>query len=75
MNNESLSEAEIQERYEWRQKFLEYGGFNHLYTILISSEVDELLGNLQTTSLIQQAKLVGSSTTKRKPKSIKSKMQ
>jgi len=43
VNNENLSEAEIQERYEWRGKFLRLGGFDHLYYILISQEVDDLL--------------------------------
>lgn len=52
VNNDKLSEAEIQERYEWRQKFLEFGGFNHLYSILISSEVDDLLGNQQANNII-----------------------
>lgn len=43
VNNEKLSEAEIQERYEWRLRFLELGGFEHLYSILITSEPDEFL--------------------------------
>lgn len=43
VNNEKLSEAEIQERYEWRLRFLELGGFDHLYSILITCEADEFL--------------------------------
>jgi hypothetical protein len=38
-----MSEADNKEREEWRLKFLELGGFNHLYTILINSDIDELL--------------------------------
>jgi hypothetical protein len=44
VNNEKLSEAEIQERYEWRLRFLELGGFEHLYSILITSDLDEFFG-------------------------------
>ncbi len=47
VNNEKLSEAEIQERYEWRYRFLDLGGFDHLYNILITSDVDDLLGTNQ----------------------------
>lgn len=47
VNNEKLSEAEIQERYEWRLRFLELGGFEHLYSILITSEPEEFLGSSQ----------------------------
>ena len=42
VNNEKLSEAEIQERYEWRERFLELGGFDHLYHIIISLDLDEI---------------------------------
>jgi len=38
-----LSEFEVQERYEWRQKFLELGGFTHLYMILITSDISEMV--------------------------------
>ena len=47
INNEKLSEAEIQERFDWRQRFLELGGFDHLYFILITynfDSIDEGLG-------------------------------
>jgi hypothetical protein len=43
-SNDGLSEQETKEREEWRLKFLELGGFNHLYMILITSDTDELLG-------------------------------
>ena len=43
VNNERLSENEVQERFEWRQRFLELGGFNHLYSILITSDVQDML--------------------------------
>jgi len=43
VNNDRLSETEVQERFEWRQRFLELGGFNHLYTILITSDIQEML--------------------------------
>jgi len=39
-----LSEAENKEREEWRMRFLDRGGFNHLYTVLITADVDDLLG-------------------------------
>jgi hypothetical protein len=42
INNEKLSEAEIQERFEWRQRFLELGGFEHLYFILITYDFDAI---------------------------------
>ena len=42
INNEKLSDAEIQERFEWRQRFLELGGFDHLYFILITYDFDAI---------------------------------
>lgn len=42
INNEKLSEQEIQERFEWRQRFLELGGFDHLYYILITYDFDTI---------------------------------
>jgi hypothetical protein len=42
INNEKLTELEIQERFNWRQRFLELGGFNHLYKILLSYNFDQL---------------------------------
>ena len=42
INNEKLSEAEIQERFDWRQRFLELGGFDHLYFILITYSFDSI---------------------------------
>ena len=43
VNNQVLNETEVQERYEWRSRFLQLGGFNHLYMILITSDVSEML--------------------------------
>lgn len=43
VNNQLLSDIELQERYEWRQRFLELGGFTHLYMILITSDVSEMM--------------------------------
>lgn len=42
INNEKLNEAEIQERFDWRQRFLELGGFDHLYFILITYDFDAI---------------------------------
>ena len=42
INNDKLSETEIQQRFEWRQRFLELGGFDHLYMILITYDFDSL---------------------------------
>jgi len=42
INNEKLNEAEIQERFDWRQRFLELGGFDHLYFILITYNFDAI---------------------------------
>lgn len=42
INNEKLSEAEIQERFDWRQRFLQLGGFDHLYFILITYNFDSI---------------------------------
>ena len=39
-----MSEAEAREREDWRLRFLDCGGFDHLYNILITSDIDELLG-------------------------------
>ena len=47
-NNEGMSEQENKEREEWRVKFLEMGGFDHLYTILITADIDEMLGGQST---------------------------
>ena len=44
ISKESSNEAENKEIEEWRLKFLELGGFEHLYMILITSDIDELLG-------------------------------
>ena len=41
--NQNHSEAQVQERIDWRQKFLELGGFNHLYDILMRADVAEML--------------------------------
>lgn len=57
VNNQVLSDVEVQERYEWRQKFLELGGFTHLYMILVSADVSEIFataadpGHSQATEL------------------------
>lgn len=56
MNNEKLSEAEIQERYEWRLRFLELGGFDHLYTILITADPDEFLNIKPPTQAVHGKK-------------------
>lgn len=42
INNEKLSEAEITERIDWRSRFLELGGFDHLYFILITYDFENL---------------------------------
>ena len=42
INNEKLSEVEIQERFDWRQKFLEQGGFDHLYFIMITYDFEAI---------------------------------
>jgi len=41
MNSESLQENDIAERALWRLKFLELGGFNHLYQLLLQSEIEK----------------------------------
>ena len=51
VNNQNQSEQQVQEKREWRQRFLELGGFNHLYMILITSDVNEML---DLTSVRQQ---------------------
>jgi len=43
-DTETLDELELQERYEWRTKFLKLGGFEHLLTILLNqSNIEESL--------------------------------
>ncbi|CDW85633.1 ubiquitin carboxyl-terminal hydrolase family protein [Stylonychia lemnae] len=66
VNNEKLSEAEIQERYEWRERFLDLGGFDHLYSILITMDLDDLFGD--ASNLFQQRQMVSGSTSKKKQK-------
>lgn len=51
VNNQLLSDLELQERHEWRQRFLELGGFTHLYMILITSDVAEMLSVCPAASL------------------------
>ena len=48
INNDKLSENEMQERFEWRQRFLELGGFDHLYFILITYDF-EAIGSTSNT--------------------------
>ena len=43
VNNQVLTDVEIQERYEWRQSFLELGGFTYLYMILIDSDISDMI--------------------------------
>lgn len=31
LNTDNQNETEIKEKYDWRYKFLELGGFDHLY--------------------------------------------
>lgn len=35
-DNDNVDDVELQERYEWRLRFLKQGGFEHLVTILLS---------------------------------------
>ena len=62
VNNQVLSDVEVQERYEWRQRFLELGGFTHLYEILITSDISEMIApngssNAQANQAEQSRKL------------------
>jgi len=45
VNNQVLTDVEVQERYEWRQRFMELGGFTHLYMILITSDISEMIAS------------------------------
>jgi hypothetical protein len=67
VNNEKLSEAEIQERYEWRLRFLELGGFEHLYNILITADLDDFLGG-NSSGLAIKALTYGAVPNKKKSK-------
>ena len=54
VNNKLLNDIELQERHDWRERFLDLGGFTHLYMILITSDVSEMLvinSNNATSSL------------------------
>lgn len=43
-DNDSIEESELLERYEWRLKFLNLGGFEHLLKILLSqNHIEESL--------------------------------
>jgi hypothetical protein len=49
-DNESIEESELQERYEWRIKFLKLGGFEHLLKILLSqNHIEESLKQQRRT--------------------------
>ena len=49
-DKDTVEESELQERYEWRLKFLKLGGFEHLTTILISqSHIEESLKQQRRT--------------------------
>ncbi len=68
VNNEKLSEAEIQERYEWRLRFLELGGFEHLYNILITADLDDFLGGSTSANAIKALTHAGAQSNKKKGK-------
>ena len=65
VNNEKLSEPEIQERYEWRLRFLELGGFEHLYSILITAEPDEFLATNNQRQIATKKKGKNSAVAKK----------
>lgn len=54
INNEKLSDGEIQERFEWRKRFLEKGGFDHLYMILITYDFDAIISSDQDSQIALQ---------------------
>ena len=49
-DSDALSEGEIQERLEWRLRFIEKGGFEHLFRILIQISVEDTLGTRAMSS-------------------------
>jgi ABC-type uncharacterized transport system substrate-binding protein len=57
INNEKLSEAEISERIEWRSRFLELGGFDHLYFILITYDFDNILPDVKQINSWEEVKV------------------
>ena len=73
VNNQLLNDIELQERHEWRQRFLELGGFKHLYIILITSDVSEMLivnPPAQNQNLNDQSKkIIGNNRLSKKSRS------
>ena len=67
VNNQVLSDVEVQERYDWRQKFLELGGFTHLYWVLIRTDVNELTKLYNSSSQIEPLSAAASKKVKDLP--------
>jgi hypothetical protein len=55
-DNDQIDETELQERYEWRLKFLRLGGFDHLLRILLEHSYVEDSLKLQRKSRSQRRK-------------------
>ena len=55
-DNDQIGEAELQERYEWRLKFIRLGGLDHLLNILVNHNYIEDSLKLQRKSRNQRRK-------------------
>jgi len=60
----------MQERFEWRKRFLELGGFDHLYYILITYDFDQLESfpvQVRAIEPVEESKMqTGKSDTRKK---------
>ena len=71
VNNQVLTDVEIQERYEWRQSFLELGGFTYLYMILIDSDISDMIAPV--TAVNSNVAQTDASTVSKKQKASQKK--
>ena len=50
INSKKLKDEEIVERVHWREKFLKLGGVNHLYEVLLTTDIEDLMVVTQTAN-------------------------
>lgn len=50
INSKKLKDEEIVERVHWRETFLKLGGVNHLYEVLLTTDIEDLMVVTQTAN-------------------------
>jgi len=43
INTSSKKAGDIAEQVRWRERFLSLGGVNHLYEVLITADIEEMM--------------------------------